>query len=531
MITTLRSLLDAHLTRAASSIQTAIDETHRQIDSIRHQKQRDIQELNVYLAKLSRSIEKGSELPIAPSSLTIPKPAPLKPITFSPREDTERLRPLRRKTRTSLRDSMFEDVDDDDTDSEESSEELSDPEEENISISPPKRTNGGISMDFLREQIDEDEDVLSEPEDSRLAEGLVELEVRVNERDDLTAIDNTDWHPKADQRVSFILTTEQQDMLSIIEKKKKKDVERMKREKEKEDLMMEFALYGGDAKKKRELLAKLDALETEGTTVVEEAFEEAIEEAEETEKVEISTEEEDMISKIMEMHLELSDVIDHFSALDLTDELQQATEIKKSHKNSRWLFGSSLNHSLKDTEMLVLSLAQSIFVHNEFNDRILANVYYNLTDDINIPPFPHSNWESIGFQGDDPATDFRGVGIFGLLQLFFFSNCSNAKKCLEISKERIIPFTLVNFNITSLLLNCLRSADLYKLINTQYRSSGNPGIIISVLNDLHLGCWLYLLEKGDQFSFTAFSELKNEIIEHLKSNPERIFNLAQEFEQ
>ncbi|VDN55080.1 unnamed protein product [Dracunculus medinensis] len=29
------------------------------------------------------------------------------------------------------------------------------------------------------------------------------------------------------------------------------------------------------------------------------------------------------------------------------------------------------------------------------------------------------HWESIGFQGDDPATDLRGVGIFGLCQLLF----------------------------------------------------------------------------------------------------------------
>lgn len=33
-----------------------------------------------------------------------------------------------------------------------------------------------------------------------------------------------------------------------------------------------------------------------------------------------------------------------------------------------------------------------------------------------IPRFgPH--WESVGFQGDDPATDLRGYGMLGLLQM------------------------------------------------------------------------------------------------------------------
>lgn len=30
---------------------------------------------------------------------------------------------------------------------------------------------------------------------------------------------------------------------------------------------------------------------------------------------------------------------------------------------------------------------------------------------------PH--WTALGFQGDDPATDLRGAGMLGLLQLFY----------------------------------------------------------------------------------------------------------------
>ncbi len=30
------------------------------------------------------------------------------------------------------------------------------------------------------------------------------------------------------------------------------------------------------------------------------------------------------------------------------------------------------------------------------------------------------HWETIGFQGNDPATDLRGVGLWGLIQLSYF---------------------------------------------------------------------------------------------------------------
>ncbi|EPZ37025.1 Engulfment/cell motility, ELMO domain-containing protein [Rozella allomycis CSF55] len=33
-----------------------------------------------------------------------------------------------------------------------------------------------------------------------------------------------------------------------------------------------------------------------------------------------------------------------------------------------------------------------------------------------------SHWKSLGFQGKDPATDFRGMGLLGLSQLIFFGN-------------------------------------------------------------------------------------------------------------
>jgi hypothetical protein len=43
----------------------------------------------------------------------------------------------------------------------------------------------------------------------------------------------------------------------------------------------------------------------------------------------------------------------------------------------------------------------------------------------------------VGFQGDDPATDLRGCGLFGLLQLLYLPHhdAAAAKKIVELSRR------------------------------------------------------------------------------------------------
>ena len=45
-------------------------------------------------------------------------------------------------------------------------------------------------------------------------------------------------------------------------------------------------------------------------------------------------------------------------------------------------------------------------------------------------------WGEIGFQGQDPATDFRGMGMLGLEQLLYFTTKHNktALKVLKLSQ-------------------------------------------------------------------------------------------------
>jgi len=63
-------------------------------------------------------------------------------------------------------------------------------------------------------------------------------------------------------------------------------------------------------------------------------------------------------------------------------------------------------------------------------------------------------WQSIGFQGDDPATDFRGMGLLGLEQLVFLAQYDEdrAKSMLSLSLHPVIgfPFAVAGITITYL---------------------------------------------------------------------------------
>ncbi|XP_068155424.1 ELMO domain-containing protein 2 [Drosophila tropicalis] len=70
-------------------------------------------------------------------------------------------------------------------------------------------------------------------------------------------------------------------------------------------------------------------------------------------------------------------------------------------------------------------------------------------------------WQDIGFQGDDPKTDFRGMGLLGLENLLYFASAYNdaAKHVLLHSMHPTLGYTyaIVGINLTSMAYKLLKS--------------------------------------------------------------------------
>jgi hypothetical protein len=102
-------------------------------------------------------------------------------------------------------------------------------------------------------------------------------------------------------------------------------------------------------------------------------------------------------------------------------------------------------------------------------------------------PLISADWGEVGFQGKDPTTDFRGMGLYGLLQLVYLSNVERgfrARKMLFESRHprRYFPFAASGINVTAFVLNdLLRGRRLHSLLfqcihNTLHNSSINISV-------------------------------------------------------
>lgn len=67
---------------------------------------------------------------------------------------------------------------------------------------------------------------------------------------------------------------------------------------------------------------------------------------------------------------------------------------------------------------------------------------------------PH--WGQLGFQGKDPATDFRGQGALGLRNMLYYSkNFQDSAKEMVASHDATLPFAIAVINISAHLLSLL----------------------------------------------------------------------------
>uniref|UniRef100_A0AAZ3Q9Q9 ELMO domain-containing protein n=1 Tax=Oncorhynchus tshawytscha TaxID=74940 RepID=A0AAZ3Q9Q9_ONCTS len=129
------------------------------------------------------------------------------------------------------------------------------------------------------------------------------------------------------------------------------------------------------------------------------------------------------------------------------------------------------------------------------HEEMLLKLWDLLMPGVKLESRVTKQWGDIGFQGDDPKTDFRGMGMLGLTNLVFFSEnyTEEARQVLSHANHPKLGYSyaIVGINLTEMAYSLLKSGALKPhFYNTV---SGRPQ-----LQHLHqLFC--YLVYKFDKF--------------------------------
>ena len=99
----------------------------------------------------------------------------------------------------------------------------------------------------------------------------------------------------------------------------------------------------------------------------------------------------------------------------------------------------------------------------EHND-LIQRLWKGFKGDGAIPPIPDERWKELGFQGVDPASDFRSVGILGLQQLVYFAEFEKCKYRPIYQEAEYGPywysFAIVALNATNAVCTYLKNGQL-----------------------------------------------------------------------
>ncbi|EFN64556.1 ELMO domain-containing protein 2 [Camponotus floridanus] len=140
-------------------------------------------------------------------------------------------------------------------------------------------------------------------------------------------------------------------------------------------------------------------------------------------------------------------------------------------------------------------------------------------------------WQKIGFQGDDPKTDFRGMGILGLENLVYFAQeyPSTATHVLSHSNHPRYgyAFAIVGINLTSMALKLLRDGSA----KTHIYNSSKTLPMIRAFHQFY--CYLFYQFDGfwieskpsNMMEFSSIQEKFENSIRMALANPSTVFRI------
>ncbi|KAL5259952.1 hypothetical protein ACHWQZ_G010163 [Mnemiopsis leidyi] len=124
-------------------------------------------------------------------------------------------------------------------------------------------------------------------------------------------------------------------------------------------------------------------------------------------------------------------------------------------------------------------------VENEEHEMTLLSLWNSLQPDRELESRVSEAWGDIGFQGNDPATDFRGMGILGLQNLHYLAKYKKTgSKLLAASNHPQYGFSLAitSINLTAVLMQMLESGLLRSHFYFKCSHGGSRSV---TMNDLH----------------------------------------------
>merc|ERR1719510_400101 len=130
-----------------------------------------------------------------------------------------------------------------------------------------------------------------------------------------------------------------------------------------------------------------------------------------------------------------------------------------------------LNPMLEEEKKLVFATSKKqLDNENPLHFQVLNTLYKQFTGSRLDCPRYGSHWEQIGFQGNDPATDLRGVGCLGLIHALYFvmtpelSLLAKDVYKISLSETQNFPLLVLSINVSRIALHALRDGILNRQI-------------------------------------------------------------------
>jgi hypothetical protein len=161
---------------------------------------------------------------------------------------------------------------------------------------------------------------------------------------------------------------------------------------------------------------------------------------------------------------------------------------------------------------------------------LLRGVHANVLGDAAVARMGE-HWTALGFQGADPASDLRGSGVFGLVQLHFLTERYPAlvKKlyALSVDDRQCFPLATTALNMTVLLLQWLRTPAAVRYRRGAGRTARS---LVALLQLVYAACLHHflLLWKRHNYTVRDFTAAKSAVHAALRKDPHA---LVRGFEQ